>query len=181
MALSIVLLCCFSAVNASENVSSSAIEVSDNASGDNEVLEEDFSAKTLTDNSMEQIESANGNGNVLTSQSSNQNSATKNTNGNSNAKSKIKPTLTAKKATFKAKSKIKKYSITLKDGKKPIKKVKITLKIGKKTFKAKTNNKGKATFKIKKLTKKGTYKATIKFNGNKRYNAVTKKLKIKTR
>ena len=48
-----------------------------------------------------------------------------------------------------------------------------------KTYKVKTNSKGKATFKIKKLTKKGTYKATVTFKGNKYYNKVVKKVKIK--
>ena len=66
----------------------------------------------------------------------------------------------------------------MKSGKKPIKKVKVTIKIGKKTFKAKTNAKGKATFKIKKSTKKGKYKAVVKFKGNKYYNKATKKVKI---
>ncbi|WP_458454359.1 Ig-like domain repeat protein [Methanobrevibacter sp.] len=90
--------------------------------------------------------------------------------------------LTAKKKTFKAKVKTKKYTITLKDSKgKAIKKVKVTIKIGKKTFKAKTNAKGKATFKIKKLTKKGTYKAKVKFAGNAYYKAVTKTVKIKVK
>ena len=91
---------------------------------------------------------------------------------------KAKAKITAKKKTFKKSKKVKKYAITLKSGKNPIKKVKVTIKIGKKTFKAKTNAKGKATFKIKKLTKKGKYKAVVKFNGNKYYNKVTKKVKI---
>ena len=72
----------------------------------------------------------------------------------------------------------KKYTITLKAGKKAVKKVQVILKIGKKTYKAKTNAKGKATFKIKKLTKKAKYTATIKFKGNKNYKASTKKVKI---
>ena len=55
----------------------------------------------------------------------------------------------------------------------------VTLKINKKTYKAKTNSKGKATFKIKKLTKKGTFKATVTFKATKYYNKVTKKVKIK--
>ena len=91
---------------------------------------------------------------------------------------KAKAKIIAKKKTFKKAKKVKKYTITLKSGKNPIKKVQVTIKIGKKTFKAKTNNKGKATFKIKKLNKKGTYKATIKFKGNKYYNKATKKVKI---
>lgn len=59
-----------------------------------------------------------------------------------------------------------------------IKKVTVTIKIGKKTYKAKTNNKGKAVFKIKKLTKKGKYKSVIKFAGNKSYKASKKTVKI---
>lgn len=92
---------------------------------------------------------------------------------------KAKPKLTAKKATFKVKTKTKKYSIILKDNKgKAIKKVKVTLKVKGKTYKAKTNAKGKATFKITKLTKKGTSKATIKFAGNKYFKSISKKAKI---
>ena len=87
---------------------------------------------------------------------------------------KATPKLTAKKATFKAK-KTKKYTVTLKDNKgKAINKVKVTIKVKGKTYKA-TTKKGKATFKLTKLTKKGTYKATIKFAGNSLYKAVTKK------
>ena len=86
--------------------------------------------------------------------------------------------ITAKKATFKAKKKTKKYTIVLKAGKKAVKKVKVTLKVGKKTYKATTNSKGKATFKLTKLKKKGKYTAVIKFKGNKNYKATTKKVKI---
>lgn len=86
--------------------------------------------------------------------------------------------ITAKKKTFKAKTKVKKYTITLKAGKKAVKKVKVIIKIGKKTYTAKTNNKGKATFKIKKLTKKGKYNAVIKFKGNSAYMSSSKKVKI---
>ena len=85
--------------------------------------------------------------------------------------------ITAKKKTFKAKAKTKKYTITLKSGKSPIRKVTLTIKVGKKTFKAKTNSKGKATFKIK-LKKKGKYTVKITFRGNKYYKATTKKVKI---
>ncbi len=63
-----------------------------------------------------------------------------------------------------------------------MKKVKLTIKIKgkkyKKTFKAKTNKKGKATFKIKKLTRKDKYRAVITYKGNKYYTKVTKKVKI---
>ena len=99
---------------------------------------------------------------------------------------KAKPKIVAKKKTYKVKSKTKKFKITLKNNiGKPIKKAKVTIKIKgkkyKKTFKAKTNKNGKATFKIKKLTRKGKYKATITYKGNGYYKKVTKKVKIKIR
>ena len=95
---------------------------------------------------------------------------------------KEKTKITAKSKKFKRSAKIKKYSITLKNSKgKAIKKMKVYIKIKNKTYKATTNSKGKATFKIKKLTKKGTYKATLTFKGNKYYNKVVKKVKIKIR
>ena len=87
--------------------------------------------------------------------------------------------LTAKKKTFKAKVKTKKYTVTLKDNKgKVMKKVKLTLKVKGKTYKATTNAKGKATFKIKKLTKKGKHTAKITYKGDKYYNKLVKKVKI---
>ena len=85
----------------------------------------------------------------------------------------------AKKATFKKSKKVKKYTINLKSGKNPIKKVKVFLKVKGKTYKATTNSKGKATFKITKLNKKGTYKAKITFKGNTNYKACGKTIKIK--
>lgn len=94
------------------------------------------------------------------------------------ASSKIK----AAKKTFKLKVKTKKYTITLRNQfGKAIKKAKVKLKINGKTYSAKTNSKGKATFKITKLKKKGTFKATIKFAGNAYYKKVTKKVKIKVK
>ena len=93
---------------------------------------------------------------------------------------KATPKLTAKKKTFKTIPKTKKYTIVLKDNTgKAIKKAKVTLKVKGKTYKASTNSKGKATFKITKLNKKGTYKATITYKGNKYYKKVSKKAKIK--
>ena len=90
--------------------------------------------------------------------------------------------LTAKKATFKAKTKTKKYAIKLKSASgKAIAKVKVAIKVNGKTYTAKTNAKGKATFKITKLTKKGTHKAKIKFAGNTYFNKVTTKVKIKVK
>jgi hypothetical protein len=91
---------------------------------------------------------------------------------------KATPKIIAKKKTFKAKKKIKKYAVKLTVHGKPLAKVKVTLKIKGKTYKSKTNSKGKAVFKIKKLTKKGKFKATITYKGNYLYNKVTKKVKI---
>ena len=93
---------------------------------------------------------------------------------------KAAPKLTAKAKTFKSSVKTKKYTITLKDNTgKAIKKAKVALKVKGKTYKATTNSKGKATFKIKKLNKKGKFKAVIKFKGDKYYKKATKKAKIK--
>ena len=87
--------------------------------------------------------------------------------------------ITAAKKTFKAKTKVKKYAAVLKDNTgKAIKNARLTLKVRGKTYSAKTNYKGKAVFKITKLNKKGTYKAVIKFNGNKYYLKSTKNTKI---
>lgn len=87
--------------------------------------------------------------------------------------------LTAKKKTFKAKTKTKKYAITLKSKSgKAIAKAKVKITVKGKTFTAKTNAKGKATFKITKLTKKGKYTAKVKFAGNNYFNKVTQKVKI---
>ena len=95
---------------------------------------------------------------------------------------KATPKIAAGKKTFKAKTKTKKYAITLKNNVgKAMKNEKVTIKIGKKTYSAKTDAKGKATFKITKLTKKGTYKAVIKFAGNKNYLSISKKVKIKVK
>ena len=57
---------------------------------------------------------------------------------------------------------------TLKSGKK------LTLKIKGKTYTAKINKKGKVTFKITKLIKKGKYAVVIRFNGDETYMAVPK-------
>ena len=93
---------------------------------------------------------------------------------------KANPKLTAKAKTFKQSVKTKKYSVTLKTNlNKAIKNAKVTLKVNKKTYTAKTNKKGVAIFKITKLTKKGTFKATITYKGNAYYNKVTKKVNIK--
>ena len=92
---------------------------------------------------------------------------------------KEKTKLVAKKKTFKAKTKVKKFTVTLKNSKgKVVKNAKLTLKVKGKTYNAKTNKKGKATFKIKKLNKKGKHKAVIKFKTTKYYKTSSKKVKI---
>ena len=89
------------------------------------------------------------------------------------------PKLTAKKKTFRAKNKVKKYTVTLKTNtNKVMKNVKVTMKVKGKIYKAKTNTKGQATFKITKLTKKGKFTAVVKYTGSKYYNAKTAKPKI---
>lgn len=89
---------------------------------------------------------------------------------------KAKTILDASKKTFKTKNK--KYAVTLKSGKTPIKKAKLTIKIKNVVYRATTNAKGKATFKITKLSKKGKYTALIKFKGNGYYAAASKKVQI---
>ena len=92
---------------------------------------------------------------------------------------KEKTKMTAKAKAFKRNAKAKKYTITLKNSKgKAVKKVKVTLKVKGKTYKATTNAKGKATFKITKLTKRGKYTAKINFKENAYYKASSKKVKI---
>ena len=92
---------------------------------------------------------------------------------------KATPKLTAAKKTFKVKDKTKKYVVTLKtDKKKVYKSQKITIKVKGKTYTAKTNKKGQAIFKLNKLTKKGAFTATVKFAGNSKYKAITKKVKF---
>lgn len=96
-----------------------------------------------------------------------------------------KTKITAPAKTFKSNVKTKKYAVTLKSGKKALSKATVYLKIkGKKyskTLKVKTDAKGKAIFKIKNLTRKGKYTATVTFKGNKNYQAAkqTAKLTVK--
>ena len=92
---------------------------------------------------------------------------------------KATPKLSAAKKTFKRKVKTKKYTIALKtNNNKALSGVNVVLKVKNMKFTAKTNSAGKATFNIKKLTKKGNYKSTVSFGGNKFYNAVSKTVKI---
>ena len=92
---------------------------------------------------------------------------------------KAKAKITAKKKTFKRTLKVKKYTIILKSGKTLIKKANVYLKVKGKTYKAKPNSKGKATFKIKNLKKRGTFTAKITFKTNAYYKKASKKVKIK--
>ena len=90
--------------------------------------------------------------------------------------------LAAKAKTFKVKAKTKKFSVTLKDSKnRALKGKKLSIKVNGKTYTAKTNKKGVATFKITKLSKKGTFKSKIAFKGDKWYKAISKTVKIKVK
>lgn len=83
------------------------------------------------------------------------------------AVSKATPKIAASAKSFKVKTKTKKYTITLKTNlNKVMKSTKVTLKVKGKTYSAKTNSKGKATFKITKLTKKGKYAAVVNYKGS---------------
>ncbi|WP_295115931.1 DUF3344 domain-containing protein [uncultured Methanobrevibacter sp.] len=92
---------------------------------------------------------------------------------------KATPKMFALKKTYKVKSKIKLYSVILKTNKNQyMKKVLVTLKVNGKLYKAITNAKGQAIFKITKLNKVGRFNAAIKFAGNKYYNALLKSARI---
>ena len=91
---------------------------------------------------------------------------------------KTKTKLAVPKKTYKAKAKVKKLTATLKDQTgKAIKSKKIAFIVNKKKYTAKTNKKGVATVKVK-LSKKKTYKFTVKFAGDKTYVAVKKTGKV---
>jgi len=98
---------------------------------------------------------------------------------------KKKTTLKAANKVFKAKTKTKKISVTLKTVKNKYDKKtylksgkKVTLKVNGKTYTAKINKKGVAKFTIK-ITKKGKYTAKIKFAGDKTYKTSSKTIKIR--
>ncbi|WP_298524320.1 C1 family peptidase [uncultured Methanobrevibacter sp.] len=94
--------------------------------------------------------------------------------------------ISAPSKTYKASAKTKSYTVTLKtdkgssiDGKTYLKAgKKITLKVNGKTYTAKTDSNGKATFKLS-LTKKGNFKAVVKFAGDKTYKSAQADTKIK--
>ena len=85
--------------------------------------------------------------------------------------------ITSPAKTFK-KSAVKKVVVTLKSGKKALAKKKVTLKINGKSYTKITNANGKATIKIK-ITKRGSFKGTLKYVGNKTYKACTGKVTVK--
>jgi hypothetical protein len=98
---------------------------------------------------------------------------------------KKKTSIKASNKVFKAKTKTKKISVTLKTVKNQYDKKaylksgkKVTLKVNGKTYTAKINKKGVAKFTIK-ITKKGKYTAKIKFAGDKTYKACSKAIKVR--
>lgn len=82
------------------------------------------------------------------------------------------------KKRYKSRNKNKYLTATLKNKKgKRIKNKKIIFKVNGKKYTAKTNSKGIAKVKVK-LSKRKTYKFTVKFAGSNAYNAVSKKAKV---
>ena len=92
---------------------------------------------------------------------------------------KAKAQLAASAKAFKTTDKTKTYTVVLKDAKGLlIKNALVYLKVNGITYKATTNAKGIATFKMAKLTKAGNYRATVTFNGNAFYDKATKSVQI---
>ena len=92
---------------------------------------------------------------------------------------KTRTKLTVPKKTYKKSKKVKKLIATLKDQfGKAVKSKKLTFIVNKKKYVAKTNKKGVATVKVK-ISKKKTYKFTVKFAGDKTYVAVKKTGKVR--
>ena len=91
---------------------------------------------------------------------------------------KKKTSLKVAKKIYKKSKKVKKLTATLKDSKgKAIPGKKITFTVNGKKYSSKTNKKGIATVKVK-LSKKKTYRVTVKFAGDKSYGKITKKSKV---
>ena len=84
--------------------------------------------------------------------------------------------ITANAKTFKTADKTKKFTVTLTNNKKLINGATVKITVNKKTYTAKTNKNGVATFKLTKLTKEGTYKATISFAGKGNYTKTSTKV-----
>ena len=95
---------------------------------------------------------------------------------------KATPKLAAKNKAFKVKTKTKKYTVTLKTNEnKALKNTKVTINVKGKTYSAKTNSKGQATFKLTKLTKVGSFTATVKSAATDCFKSVSKKVTIKVK
>lgn len=73
---------------------------------------------------------------------------------------------------------IPKYTIKLLSKGKALKKAKVKLVVNNKKFNAKTDSKGTATFKLSKLTKTGSYKATVLYMGDKKHYMSYKNVKL---
>ena len=92
-------------------------------------------------------------------------------------------TIKASAKSYKATTKIKKYTVALStikslDGKMHLSPKYITLKVNGKTYTGKTNSKGQFTFKITNLKKTGKYTAKISYKGDKTYESATKSVKL---
>ena len=92
---------------------------------------------------------------------------------------KVPTKLVVKNRSYKKSKKIKKLTATLKTKSgKAIAKKKLSFIVNGKKYTAKTNKKGVATVKVK-VSKKKTYKFTVKFAGDSTYLKTTKKAKLK--
>ena len=92
---------------------------------------------------------------------------------------KVKTKLVVKSRTYKKSKKVKKLTATLKTKSgKAIAKKKLTFIVNGKKYSAKTNKKGVATVKVK-VSKRKTYKFTVKFAGDSTYLKTSKKAKLK--
>lgn len=94
-------------------------------------------------------------------------------------KNKQTPKITAPQKTYKAKAKTKTVTATLKSQRGALlsgKKIKFT--VNGKTYTGTTNSKGVASVKVS-LSKKGTYTATAKFDGDANTKATSVKFKVK--
>ena len=91
---------------------------------------------------------------------------------------KQKPVISCSNYYYKASSKSKKISVSLKSAsRKPLKNRTVKLVINGKTYSAKTNSRGIVTIKVS-LSKKKTYSFTVKYAGDHIYSAVSKSAKL---